>query len=104
MILLVDQRRSYTEITRIFDTNTVIVSYWIGRFNADGSAGLYDRPRSGRPRKVTGAVKEAVKDLVQRDPTEKGYVMTLWTVAMPALAVISTLGVSLSHSSERDSS
>ncbi len=74
---------------------------WIGRFNADGPAGLYDRPRSGRPRKVTGVVKEAIKDLVQRDPTERGYVATFWTVAMLALAVISTLGVTLSHSSVR---
>lgn len=101
MILLVAQHRAYAEIARIFDTNTVTVSYWISRFNTDGPSGLYDRPRSGRPRKVTGAVKEAIKDLVQRDPTERGYVATFWTIAMLALAVISTLGVTLSPSSVR---
>jgi len=101
MILLVDQGRMYTEIARIFDTTTVTVRYWIGRFNDQGPAGLYDQPRSGRPRKVTTAVRATIDDLVHHDPTERGYVATLWTVAMVVMAVMAITKVTLSASTVR---
>lgn len=30
------------------------VARWVRRFNAEGPSGLYDRPRSGRPRRADG--------------------------------------------------
>ena len=101
MILLVDQGRMYTEIARIFDTTTVTVRYWIGRFNDQGPAELYDQPRSGRPRKVTTAVRATIDDLVHHDPTERGYVATFWTVAMVVMAVMAITKVTLSASTVR---
>ncbi len=101
MILLVDQGRMYTEIARIFDTSTVTVNYWIGRFNASGPAGLFDQPRSGRPRKVTAVVKETIEDLARHDPADRGFVATFWTAAMLALAVIAVAKLTLSASTVR---
>ena len=36
------------------------VRQWLRRFDAEGPAGLYDDVRSGRPRKVTDAVRDAL--------------------------------------------
>lgn len=86
----------YTGIARILDTTTVTINYWIGRFSASGPAGLYDQPRSGRPQKVTAAVKEPIKDLAHHDPVDQGFVATFWIVAVLALTVIAVAKVTLS--------
>jgi transposase len=101
MILLAAQGRIYTEIARIFATSTVTVSFWIGRFNEDGPAGLYDLPRSGRPRKVTPQVLEATDTLIRDDPQREGCLATFWTTAMIVLALAGKLGVKLSRSTVR---
>jgi transposase len=101
MILLVAQGRAYTQVARIFDTSTVTVSCWISRFNAEGPAGLFDRPRSGRPPKVTTEVVQAVDRLIRGDPQQEGYLATFWTVAMMALALVNKLGVNLGPSTIR---
>jgi transposase len=101
MILLAAQGRIYTEIARIFDTTTVTVVTWIERFNLEGPPGLYDKPRSGRPRKATKEVVETTTELICDDPQREGYVATFWTVAMMALALVAKLGVSLSPSTVR---
>jgi transposase len=98
MILLTAQGRIHTEVARIFETSTVTVCYWIGRFNAEGPEGLFDRPRSGRPPKVTPQVVETVGKLIRDDPQEEGHLATFWTVAMMVLALVGKLGVALSPS------
>jgi hypothetical protein len=52
MILLSAQQRTVPEIAAIFAVSGPTVRYWIGQFNLDGPAGLYDEPRCGRPRKI----------------------------------------------------
>ena len=37
------------QIAALLDCHPATVRRWIGRFNAEGLAGLADRPRSGRP-------------------------------------------------------
>ncbi|MCL5958674.1 MAG: IS630 family transposase [Chloroflexi bacterium] len=101
IVLLAAQRRMYTEIARILETTTVTVVFWIGRFNREGPAGLYDEPRSGRPRKVTKEVVETTAEIICDDPQREGYVATFWTVAMMVLALVGKLGVELSPSSIR---
>ncbi len=101
IILLAAQRRMYTEIARILETTTVTVVFWIGRFNREGPAGLYDLPRSGRPCKVTKEVVETTAELICDDPQREGYVATFWTVAMMILALVGKLGVELSPSTMR---
>jgi transposase len=51
MILLSARGRSTVEIAELtlFDQDTVL--FWFDRYEADGLAGLEDRPRSGRPPK-----------------------------------------------------
>lgn len=101
MILLSAQQRTVPEIAGIFDVEYKTVRKWMRRFNTHGPAGLYDEPRSGRPRKLTEPVRDKLVEMVQQDPERSGYLATFWTIAMLALALTEKLRVSLSISTIR---
>lgn len=101
MILLSAQRWRVPRIASAFETRCATVRLWIRRFDAGGPPALHDEPRSGRPRKATPAVEQAVVTLIQDDPQESGYLATFWTVAMLLLAVFRKVGVALSPSAMR---
>lgn len=101
MVLLSLQRRTVPEVARIFDTSCVTVRFWLRRFDAQGPAGLYDAPRSGRRRKVTVTVVETIATLLHQDPRAAGYLATCWTVAMLGLVVLARLHVALSATTLR---
>lgn len=100
-VLLSDQGHSPPEIAQLFHYCEAVVRYWLKRYQDQGLPGLYDEPRSGRPRKVSPAVEETLVKLVQDDPQHAGYLATFWTVAMLVLALVKKLGVTLSPSSVR---
>src|SRR2546430_1269765 len=50
MVLLSLHGLPPAQIAELLDCHPATVRRWIGRFNAEGVAGLADRPRSGRPR------------------------------------------------------
>ncbi len=101
MILLSAQRREVPELARIFSLSKATVRFWMHAFDAEGPSGLYDAPRSGRPRKVTDSVRETLVAMIQQDPQQAGYVATLWTVAMLVLALFKKLDLRLSASTVR---
>src|SRR5712692_5952455 len=96
MIMLSSQRRTVPEIAHLFETNQKTVRFWIKQFDQHGPAGLYDQPRSGRPRKVSPLVSETIQQLVRADPQQAGELATFWTVAMLILAVVNRVQVQLS--------
>ena len=65
-ILLSDQQRSVSEIAGPFGVSRTTVRFWIQRFEAAGPSGLYDEPRSGRPRKAAPEVDHNVSDKLQQ--------------------------------------
>jgi transposase len=101
LILLSGQRRTVPELASLFAMSRATVRFWIGRFNAHGPAGLYDDPRSGRPRKMGPRVLETMVTVLQDDPRHEGYLATCWTIAMLALALVHKLGVYISASAMR---
>ena len=102
MVLLSARRKKVPEIADTFDVCLPTVRFWIRRFDDSGPDGLYDRPRSGRPRKITAAVRGMVIQLMQEDPQQEGNLATFWTVAMLALALTRKLSVTLSPSALRE--
>jgi transposase len=66
MILLSDQQRSVSEIAGLFGVSRTTVRFWIQRFEATGPSGLYDEPRSGRPRKAAPEVDQNISDKPQQ--------------------------------------
>ena len=79
MILLSGQGYSAAEIGRLtfFDQDTVL--FWFDRYEADGLEGLQDRPRSGRPPKMTGSGRDELQQAADQDPREAGYPFSVWT-------------------------
>jgi transposase len=102
MILLSIQQRTVPELATLFTISRASVRFWIRRFNAHGPAGLYDDPRSGRPRKVSPQVLEKIVTMLQDDPQHAGYLATCWTVVMVGAALVHQLGVRLSTSTLRN--
>jgi transposase len=101
MVLMSIDRQSVPQIAAVFQVCRANVRYWLKRFNQAGPAGLYDEPRSGRPRKVVDGVKNKVLGLLQDDPQKEGYLATFWTVAMLVMVLVQTIGVELSPSTLR---
>lgn len=101
MVLLSVQGRTCPEIARIFETSDLTVRFWLRRFSADGPRGLYDEPRSGRPRTVTPEVVAHVDRVIRADPDDAGHGATFWTVAMLTLSILTALKVHVATSAVR---
>jgi transposase len=101
LILLSAQRRTVPELASFFGMSRATVRFWIRRFNVHGPAGLYDAPRSGRPRQLGPQGLATMMLLLQDDPQHAGYVATFWTVAMLAVALGHRLGMWYSASTVR---
>jgi transposase len=102
MVLLSLEGHSVPEIGLLFRTCRPTVRFWIKRYNREGPPGLYDEPRSGRPRKAGEAVQNTLQELLQDDPQGEGYLATFWTVAMLLVVLAQKLQVSLSASTLRN--
>lgn len=71
---------------------------WVRRFNAEGVAGLQDKPRAGRPPTHSQAVRGALVDLALQKPRSLGYPFALWTLERLQRAFKKRHGVHLSDS------
>lgn len=101
MVLLSLTGKSVPEIADLFQSSLPTVRTWLKRFNAAGPQGLYDQPRSGRPRKVTQKLRQKLQEFIQDDPNRQGYLATIWSVAMLVLTLVETTQVRLSVSTVR---
>jgi transposase len=101
MVVLSAQRRTVPEIARLFAVSRATVRFWLRRFAALGTLGLYDEVRSGRPPKASETTETDLVRLITADPSEHGYLATFWTVSMLVLAVVRKAGVQLGESTVR---
>src|SRR3712207_5350431 len=94
MVLLSAQQRTVPELATIFDLHPASVRFWLRRFDRDGPRGLYDAPRSGRPRQMDDQNDQRLLGLLAQDPQDASTVevATTWTVAMLTLARIMRTG------------
>ena len=74
---------------------------WVYRFAHQGTRGLVDRPRSGRPLKVTGALEQYLNRLVDQDPLQHGSIHSQWSCRELAAVVARETGVQLGRESVR---
>ena len=75
---------------------------WVYRFANQGTQGLVDRPRSGRPPKMTGALAHRLDRLVDQDPLQHGSSYSQWSCQELATVLAHQTGVQLSRESIRD--
>jgi transposase len=74
---------------------------WVQRFAHEGPQGLLDRPRSGRPPKVTCELEQHLNRLVDQDPLEHGSLHSQWSCRELATVLARETGVQLGRESVR---
>jgi transposase len=74
---------------------------WVHRFASQGVQGLVDRPRSGRPPKMTCALAQHLNRLVDEDPLQHGSIHSQWSCRELATVLARQTGVQLGRESVR---
>ncbi len=74
---------------------------WVYRFAHQGPQGLVDRPRSGRPPKVTCALEQHLNRLSDQAPLEHGALSSQWSCRELAPGLARETGVRLGRESVR---
>jgi transposase len=74
---------------------------WVYRFAHHGTQGLVDRPRSGRPPKVTCALEQHLNRLVDQDPLQHGSLYSQWSCHELATVLAQQTGIQLGRESVR---
>ena len=74
---------------------------WVHRFASQGVQGLVDRPRSGRPPKMTCALEQHLNRLVDQDPLQHGASSSQWSCRELATVFARETGVQLGRESVR---
>jgi transposase len=74
---------------------------WVYRFAHQGTQGLVDRPRSGRPPKVTCELAQYLNRLVDEDPLQHGSIHSQWSCRELATVLARQTGVQLGRESVR---
>ena len=68
---------------------------WVHRFAQEGTQGFVDRPRPGRPAKVTCELEKHLNRLVEPDPLEHGSLYSQWSCRALATVFARETGVQL---------
>ena len=100
-VLASARHHSVPNIATIFGVSRHTVCLWIHRFNVQGPVGLYDEPRSGRPRKPTQGVNDSLYKMMQFDTQQEEDAVTCGVVATLLLALTAKLKAHLSPSAIR---
>jgi transposase len=74
---------------------------WVQRFARQGPQGLLDRPRSGRPPKVTCELAQHLNRLIDQDPLQHGSLYSQWSCRELATVLAQQTGVQLGRESVR---
>jgi transposase len=100
MVLLCARGYRVPQIAQIHDCQEDVVRVWLHRYAAEGTAGLADEPRSGRPPKDRLAA-EIVDTQASQSPACSGHVRSFWTVATVTAFLCSRFRLVLSRESVR---
>jgi transposase len=74
---------------------------WVHRFAHQGTPGLLDRSRPGRPPNVTCALEQHLQRLVEQAPREHGSLHSQWSCRELATVLARETGVHLGRESVR---
>jgi carbon-monoxide dehydrogenase medium subunit len=80
-VLLSATRVSIPAIVQRLGLSRPTVRHWLARFEHSGTAGLLDRPRSGRPSRVSSEVLRHIAMVVSARPRDLGIPGTRWSLA-----------------------
>lgn len=101
LILRSTQGLSVSEIAEEFGYGEAWVREWIHRFNQKGVEGLYDHPRSGRPREVDCVGQSILRAQIQQSPPCSGLNFGIWTIISFTFFLKEQFNLALSPSTVR---
>jgi putative transposase len=85
------------EVAEMMMVTPSTIYQWHHRREAEGLAGLVDRPRSGRPRKADANYCQLLGEILELDPVTFGYTFTVWTTDRLRAHLEKATGISLSR-------
>ena len=93
--------RHINAVSAAFHLTNSALRKWVQRFAQEGPQGLLDRPRSGRPPKVTCELEQHLNRLVDQDPLQHGALSSQWSCRELATVLARETGVHLGRESVR---
>jgi aerobic carbon-monoxide dehydrogenase medium subunit len=81
VVLLSAARTAIPEIVKHLGLSRPTVTDWLRRFDRSGVSGLLDRPRSGRPSRISTDVLRHIAMVVSARPRDLGVPGTRWSLA-----------------------
>jgi transposase len=83
-LLWLGDGKSVGEIAEVLGIGEQTVRDWVHTFVLNGVPRLIDRPRRGRPAKLTPAQRQELRQLLVEGPEAAGYLSACWTAGMIA--------------------
>jgi len=78
-MLLLGAGRTFRDVGASVGLDEQAVSAWRRRYQAEGTSGLHDRPRSGAPRRLTPRAEQHLVRVVRKAPHLEGHPEPFWT-------------------------
>ncbi len=92
-----DRGMSYEELARWFKESERTIMRWVSVYKAHGKAALREKPRPGRPRRLTAAQRDEVLTTVKVPPQFVGRYGDEWTAPMLCDWIKRRFGTTLSE-------
>jgi transposase len=80
VLLAAEQQLIAPAIAKIVRVNDQTVRNWLRRYENSGLTGLFDEPRPGAPRKVTGDYEQRLLEVVRQRPRALAQPFSMWTI------------------------
>lgn len=88
-------------VSALFHFTNSALRKWVQRFAQQGPQGLLDRPRTGRPPKMTCELARHLQRLVEQDPLQHSARSSQWSCRELATVLAQQTGVQLGRESVR---
>lgn len=93
----VDRGLSITQVAEAYGVDRRTMHRWLARYDEEGQEGLWRRPGSGRPRKLSEWSEEDFRRIVLQRASTFGFETDLWTVARLHAVLEEHLAVAVSR-------
>jgi len=85
------------EVAQIHQISLATVYNHFNRFKAEGSAGLADKPKVGRPPKADATYRQRLVEVLETDPSEFGLGFSVWTLPSLQAFMAREIGIKISQ-------
>ncbi|MBD0263343.1 MAG: IS630 family transposase [Tolypothrix sp. Co-bin9] len=96
ILLLINEGKTYQEISEFLGCGYRTVAYWCVHGDPDDIESLHDERAKGNHQKVTEEYIELLMQVIEKEPSELGYEFGRWSTARLATYLAQVTGIELS--------